>query len=87
MWPSHLPVLQSYDLLVNAQGYGHMGKIPGQIPSTWEYHMSALKTTQTSLCRAYTPEDKASQLKLWKLAYRVVKSTNFATKSAVLKHL
>lgn len=59
-WPRHLPVLQSYDLLEDAQGYGHMGKIPGQIPSTWEDHMSALKTTQTSLCRACTPEDKAS---------------------------
>lgn len=61
-WPRHLPVLQSYDLLVNEDiwTYGHMGKIPGQIPSMWEDHMSALKTTQTSLCRACTPEDKAS---------------------------
>lgn len=32
-WPMHLSVLHSYDLPTDAPGYGHMVKIPGQIPS------------------------------------------------------
>lgn len=34
---------------VDAPGHGHMAKILGKISSMWEYHMSLLKTTQTSL--------------------------------------
>ncbi len=61
-WPMHLSVLQSYDLPTDAPRYGHMGKIPGQNPSMWEDHISSLKTTQTSLCKACTLEDQ-----LWDL--------------------
>ncbi len=57
-WPLHLSVLQSYDLPTDAPGYGHMGKISVQIPSMWEDHMSSLKTTQTSLCKACILEDQ-----------------------------